>query len=73
MRPLKIKDLENTHKWRNNIELIKLTQGIRFLKTLEIDKDWFLQTLNDKSSRNIYFDREYHDIFILSLFKEDFK
>lgn len=55
LRPLKIEDLEKTHQWRNNIELIKLTQGVRFPKTLEMDKDWFFQALNDKSNRNIYF------------------
>lgn len=55
LRPLRIEDLEKTHEWRNNLELIKLTQGIRFPKTLEMDCDWFNQTLNDKSNRNIYF------------------
>jgi len=55
LRPLKIEDLEKTHEWRNNLELIKLTQGIRFPKTLEMDKDWFDTALNDKSNRNIYF------------------
>lgn len=55
LRPLKIGDLEKTHQWRNNLELIKLTQGIRFPKTLEMDKDWFENALNDKSNRNIYF------------------
>lgn len=55
LRPLKIEDLEKTHEWRNNLELIKLTQGIRFPKTMEMDRDWFNQALNDKSNRNIYF------------------
>ena len=55
LRPLKMADLEKTHEWRNNIELIKLTQGIRFPKTLEMDKAWFDNALNDKSNRNIYF------------------
>ena len=55
LRPLKIEDLEKTHEWRNNLELIKLTQGIRFPKTLEMDRDWFNNALNDKSNRNIYF------------------
>jgi len=55
LRPLKIEDLERTHEWRNNIELIKLTQGIRFPKTMEMDKEWFDIALNDKSNRNIYF------------------
>jgi len=55
LRPLKIEDLEKVHQWRNNIELIELTQGIRFPKSLEMDRDWFQQALNDKSNRNIYF------------------
>ena len=55
LRPLKIEDLEKTHQWRNNLDLIKLTQGIRFPKTLEMDREWFLDALNDKSNRNIYF------------------
>lgn len=55
LRPLKIEDLEKTHQWRNNLEMIKLTQGIRFPKTLEMDKEWFENALNDKSNRNIYF------------------
>jgi len=55
LRPLKIEDLEKTHEWRNNLELIKLTQGIRFPKTMEMDQDWFNYALNDKSNRNIYF------------------
>ena len=55
LRPLKIEDLEKTHEWRNNLELIKLTQGIRFPKTMEMDRDWFNYALNDKSNRNIYF------------------
>lgn len=55
LRPLKIEDLEKTHQWRNNLELIKLTQGIRFPKTLEMNRGWFDNVLNDKSNRNIYF------------------
>lgn len=50
-----IEDLEKTHKWRNDIELVKLTKGIRFPKTFEMDKEWFDNTLNDTSNRNIYF------------------
>ena len=55
LRPLKIEDLEKTNQWRNNFELIKLTQGIRFPKTMEMDREWFQNTLNDKSNKNIYF------------------
>lgn len=55
LRPLKIEDLEKTHEWRNNLDLIKLTQGVRFPKSLEMDREWFENALNDKSNRNIYF------------------
>jgi [ribosomal protein S5]-alanine N-acetyltransferase len=55
LRPLRIEDLEKTHQWRNNLELIKLVQGVRFPKTMEMDKEWFNNALNDKSNRNIYF------------------
>ena len=55
LRPLKIEDLEKTHKWRNNLELIKLTQGVRVPKSLEMDREWFNNALIDKSNRNIYF------------------
>lgn len=55
LRPLKIGDLEKTHQWRNNLELLKLTQGIRFPKTLEMDKEWFEHALKDKSNRSVFF------------------
>ena len=55
LRPLKIEDLEKTHQWRNDLELIKLTQGIRFPKTMEMDREWFQNALNDKSNKHIYF------------------
>ena len=55
LRPLKIEDLPNVNQWRNDLELIKLTQGIRFPKTKEMDEEWFYDVLRDKSNRNIYF------------------
>lgn len=55
LRPLKIEDLEKTHEWRNNLKLIKHTQGIRFPKTIEMDQEWFQNVLIDTSNRNIYF------------------
>jgi len=55
LRPLKMEDLPKTNEWRNDLELIKLTQGIRFPKTLEMDEDWFNHVLRDTSNRNIYF------------------
>ena len=32
-----------------------MSQGVRFPKTMEMDTEWFHDTLNDKSNRNIYF------------------
>jgi RimJ/RimL family protein N-acetyltransferase len=55
LRPLKITDLDKTIQWRNDIELLKLTQGIRFPKTHEMEKAWFDNVLNDTSNKNIYF------------------
>jgi RimJ/RimL family protein N-acetyltransferase len=55
LRALDMKDLEKTHSWRNDISSIKMTLGIRFPKTLEMGKEWFQHTLNDKSNRSIYF------------------
>ena len=55
LRPLKIQDLEKTKIWRNNIELIINTQGIRFPKTVEIETIWFEHVLHDTSNKNIYF------------------
>jgi len=54
LRPLKVEDIEKTNIWRNDQELIKLTMGLKFPKTLEMDKEWFHCALNDKSNRNIY-------------------
>lgn len=55
LRPLKMSDMEKTYNWRNNIELIKLTQGIRLPKTFEVEKNWFEAVLADKTNKNIYF------------------
>jgi len=55
LRPLKIEDLQKTIQWRNDLELIKLTQGIRFPKTLEIEEAWFKRATTDISNKNIYF------------------
>lgn len=55
LRSLKIEDIEKATLWRNDLELIKLTQGIRFPKTIEMEKAWFDKILNDISNKNIYF------------------
>lgn len=55
LRALKITDVVLLNKWRNNLELIKLTQGVRFPKTLEMDEGWFISQSNDKSNKNVIF------------------
>lgn len=55
LRPLRSDDIGIINNWRNNLDLIRLTQGIRFPKTMEMEKDWFNIALNDKTNRNIYF------------------
>jgi len=55
LRPLKMEDLPKVNEWRNDLELIKLTQGIRFPKTKEMDVEWFGNALTDMSNKNIYF------------------
>ena len=76
LRPLKIEDLPKVNQWRNDLELIKLTQGIRFPKTKEMDEEWFNDVLRDKSNKNIYFgidDKESEEfIGIISLNNIDY-
>jgi RimJ/RimL family protein N-acetyltransferase len=55
LRPLSMGDLPFVNSWRNDLELIMQTQGIRFPKTKEMDEAWFRNVLNDTSNRNIYF------------------
>jgi len=54
LRPLKADDVEKINGWRNNLELIRLAQGIRFPKTLEMDKHWLDTVCNDMSNKNIF-------------------
>lgn len=54
LRPLKTEDIEKTIQWRNDIDLIINTQGVRFPKTREMESDWFDNVLHDTSNRNIY-------------------
>ena len=55
LRPLKKSDIDRTIKWRNDIEIIKQAQLIRFPKTEEMEKLWFENALNDRYNKNIYF------------------
>jgi RimJ/RimL family protein N-acetyltransferase len=55
LRALKMEDMEKTLEWRNDLDLIKSTQGIRFPKTLALEKSWFERTLSDTSNKNVYF------------------
>lgn len=54
LRPLKKEDITRTNEWRNDIDIIKLSQGIRFPKTVEMDIKWFDWALNDMSNANIF-------------------
>lgn len=54
LRPLKTDDIEKTLQWRNDVSLTKLTMGIRFPKTLEMEKEWYSNVLTNMSNRNIY-------------------
>ncbi len=55
LRPLKIEDIEKINLWRNNIDLTLLTQGIRYPKTLEMDREWYNNVVLDKSNKSVYF------------------
>ena len=55
LRALTSEDLPKINLWRNDHELNKLTLGIRFPKSLELDKSWLDRALNDISNKNIYF------------------
>lgn len=55
LRPLRKDDITKTNIWRNDLELIRMTQGYRLPKTLEMDEDWFNRVLGDTTSGNAYF------------------
>jgi RimJ/RimL family protein N-acetyltransferase len=50
-----MEDLEKTIHWRNNLDFIRMTQGIRFPKSLEMEKDWYQRILTDISNKNVFF------------------
>ncbi|HBX50586.1 MAG: hypothetical protein A2W98_01215 [Bacteroidetes bacterium GWF2_33_38] len=55
LRPLKRSDMSKTITWRNDIDVIKQAQLIRFPKSEEMEKEWWDNVLIDKSNRNVYF------------------
>ena len=55
LRPIKKTDIDKTIIWRNNLDIIKMAQLVRFPKTHEIEENWFDKILHDTSNRNIYF------------------
>ena len=55
LRPLALGDLKKINIWRNDVDLIKLTLGIRFPKTIEMEEEWFKEILLDRSNKNIYY------------------
>jgi RimJ/RimL family protein N-acetyltransferase len=55
LRPLHSEDLYKINVWRNDYELNKLTLGIRFPKSLDLDKSWLDRTLIDITNKNVFF------------------
>lgn len=55
LRSLTANDLVKINLWRNDYELNKLTLGIRFPKSIELDKVWLDHMLIDVSNKNIFF------------------
>lgn len=54
LRPLTEGDLPKINKWRNDLELTKLTMGVRYPISLTMDKEWLDNVLRDKSNRSLY-------------------
>jgi len=54
LRPLRMSDIEKVNLWRNDLDITRLTMGIRFPKTIEMDEEWFNHVLRDKSNKNVY-------------------
>lgn len=55
LRSLNMSDIDKTIQWRNNLDFIRMTQGIRFPKSSELEKEWYQKVLTDVSNKNIYF------------------
>ncbi len=55
LRSLRAEDIHKTNVWRNDLELIRVTQGTRYPSSIEMDEIWFDRVLKDMSNRNIYF------------------
>jgi len=55
LRPLKVDDVYKINEWRNNIDNIIATIGIRFPKSFDLDMEWIKNVILDKSNKNIYF------------------
>jgi RimJ/RimL family protein N-acetyltransferase len=55
LRPLKRTDINKTLVWRNDIEMIRQAQLVRFPKTEDMEQNWYDLALTDISNRNIYF------------------
>lgn len=78
LRPLRREDVQKINSWRNDLSLIKMTQGLRFPKPKELDEDWINNTLLDKSNKNIYFaievdnDKEREMIGVVQLTQIDY-
>ena len=55
LRPLQAGDIENTMLWRNNPAIREAAMTHPFPVTRELEKNWFDQTLNNRSNDSIYF------------------
>jgi RimJ/RimL family protein N-acetyltransferase len=55
LRPLRREDSLKTLEWRNDIGFFRLTMGVRFPKTAEMENKWFDKILSDTSNHDIYF------------------
>ena len=76
LRPLRIEDMDVFSAWRNNLQLIKMTQGIRYPKSKEMEHDWYYELARDKSNRRVMFGvetiREQEFIGVIQLYDIDY-
>jgi RimJ/RimL family protein N-acetyltransferase len=55
LRELRKNDVEKINSWRNDFETKRLTLGMRFPISLELDLSWFQSISMDTRNKNIYF------------------
>lgn len=76
LRPLRMDDLFKLNAWRNDLDLTRLTMGVRYPITLTMDEEWLNSVLRDKSNRNLFWaicvDSENEMIGVASLTNIDY-